>query len=101
MMAPAGRSREGLRGQRRRLPGLGAGKREVTITIAIALAITMSVIIIIIMIVISIIAVLLVVAKCRKGDDTVGNPRRAQTSQFDRAFRAYPLIEIRQTVPRR
>ena len=30
-----------------------------------------------------------------RGDDTVGDPHRAQISQ---AFRAYPLIEIRQTI---
>ena len=52
-----------------------------------------------------------------RGDDTVGNPHRAQNYQFEflelkfinlsfsssnlliRAFRAYPLIEIRPTVP--
>ena len=33
------------------------------------------------------------------GDDTVGNPHRAQSSI--RVVRAYPLIVIRQTAPRR
>ena len=42
-----------------------------------------------------------------RGDDTVGNPHRAQISQFElfevkfisRAFRVCPLVEIRQTAP--
>ena len=33
-----------------------------------------------------------------RGDDTVGNPHRAQNFSI-RTFRAYPLVEIRQTVP--
>ena len=43
-----------------------------------------------------------------RGDDTVGNPHRAQICQFDvfelmflsmRAFRVYPLVETRHTAP--
>ena len=33
-----------------------------------------------------------------RGDDTVGNPHRAQHSQFE-LFRAYPHVEISQTAP--
>ena len=36
----------------------------------------------------------------RKGDDTIGNPYRTQISHI-RYFGAYPLIEIRQSVPYR
>ena len=44
-----------------------------------------------------------------RGDDTFGNPHRAQTSQFEffelklsiRALRTYPLVAVGQTAPRR